>query len=173
MTLPIGLQAFHRLGPKYCDGLPDEWQWVASLSQLDVDWLMQLPYVLDCPFGVVVHAGLHPSVASLHDQQPHVMMYMRNIRPVDGCWFECDGSDAVAWAPLWRGRRVFFGHDAKRRLQQCQWALGLDTACVYGFELTAAEVAAASGSHLAFDDAGAEVKLISVAAAAVYHSQAT
>jgi hypothetical protein len=158
---------------KYCSELPDAWQWVTSLSPLDVDWLTRLPYALHCPFGLVVHAGLLSSAASLHHQPPHAMMHMRNVRPSDGCWFECDGSGAEAWAPLWRGQRVFFGHDAKRRLQQCQWALGLDTACVYGFELTAAEVAAATGAHLAFDHAGAEVKLIHVAAAACYHPQSS
>jgi bis(5'-nucleosyl)-tetraphosphatase (symmetrical) len=166
-------QAFHRLGPKYSNELPDSWKWVTSLSGLDVEWLTQLPYVLDCPFGLVVHAGLHPGVVSLRDQQPRVCMSMRNIRASDGCWFECDSGGAEAWAPMWSGTRVFFGHDARRRLQKCQWALGLDTACVYGHELTAAEVSAASGAFVAFDDAAAEVKLISVSATAIYHAQAS
>lgn len=129
-------------------------------------------------------AGLLPGVPL--DQQPLAGMYkMRDLARGPGSswrWIEKEpeaGEDAAPWAKCWRGpSHVFFGHDAKRRLQHEPHATGLDTGCVYGGALTAAVLPApgdapaalarrlAAGEGPSFEDLGAT--LVSVDAARDY-----
>ncbi|MFO0693359.1 MAG: metallophosphoesterase family protein [Polyangiales bacterium] len=111
-----------------------------SLSEADWDYLFALPYLVELPeHGVlVVHAALDPR-RPLDAQDPDVMMNGRSIRP--------DGEpsarieDGVPWGSRWPGpMRVIFGHDAVRKLQVHPFALGIDTGCVYGGDLTAVEL---------------------------------
>ncbi|KAK2595410.1 hypothetical protein QQS21_006884 [Conoideocrella luteorostrata] len=101
---------------------------------------------------VVVHAGLVPRTA-LEEQSPHAVMHMRSLaRPdtdADGLMLvpleEAGEEGWIAEWDRWQEERgggaektmVVFGHDAKRRLQRGRWAVGLDTGCVYGGQLSA------------------------------------
>jgi hypothetical protein len=82
----------------------------------------------------VVHAGVVPGIA-LERQDPWVLTHVRSIDP--------DGTPSSKLRPpLWATRytgppHVVFGHNALTGLQLQPWATGLDTACVYGKELSA------------------------------------
>jgi len=120
-------------------------EWIKQLTQQEVDFLIKLPYSISIPClnSLVVHAGILPGVL-LQDMHPRDLVSMRNViskvDPVSGATIltatkEID--EGVPWAKTWKGpETVYFGHDARRKFQQEPFAVGLDTGCVYGRQLT-------------------------------------
>lgn len=116
-----------------------------ELTQEEVDYLISLPYSIRIPSlnCMIVHAGLIPGV-SLEDMNPYDLVSLRNIiTKTDSVSGEViltpskNTDKGVGWAKLWKGpEHVYFGHDARRKFQQELFATGLDTGCVYGFNLT-------------------------------------
>ncbi|KAI1295399.1 putative phosphatase [Halotydeus destructor] len=114
--------------------------WAKVLNDGEVEYLKALPYTISIPSlsAVIVHAGLVPGIP-LQDNDPENMIYMRNLVSDKSGKLKATKkhSPGKAWAKVWPGPQlVYFGHDAKRSLQQEQFATGLDTRCVYGDELT-------------------------------------
>lgn len=120
--------------------------WMKELSDDELNYLIDLPYTISIPSlnSIIVHAGLVPGV-ELQEQNLRDLVTMRNL-----IIEEKHGKHGVkystterhkpgeAWANVWAGpSHVYFGHDAKRLLQECPFATGLDTGCVYGNHLTA------------------------------------
>jgi len=141
-----------------------KYAWTDALSAEDVDWLLALPYTITFPYhnSIVVHAGILPDIPLVEQHWSDLTCMRDAIRAVDdpaaaeaaavttatddvsngsasewvGLEKPRDGS--VPWASTWQGPdHVYFGHDAKRKLQTYEHATGLDTGCLYGFDLTA------------------------------------
>lgn len=117
-------------------------QWMKDIPEDDISFLNKLPYTISIPSlnSIIVHAGLVPGLP-LECHHPKDLVTMRNIKfdkYFDGKGLQpTSGSDGEAWAAVWPGpQHVYFGHDAKRMLQQHPYATGLDTGCVYGNHLT-------------------------------------
>ena len=120
--------------------IPPKLAWVKSVTDEELDYLMQLPYTISIPSlqAIIVHAGLLPWVP-LELQQPKTMTLIRNIADYD--LLEAKDNErleGIHWPSVWRGpSHVYYGHDARRGLQQYSHATGLDTGAVYGNFLTA------------------------------------
>lgn len=129
-----------------------------QLSAHQVEWLAALPLILriqlpqDTPSSlgsnlVVAHAGLVPGVP-LEEQDPHTVLHMRSLTRKlgeEGGYLPDESFGEEGWAVEWdrwqeklaSRTTVVFGHDAKRRLQLGRYTIGLDTACLYGNQLSA------------------------------------
>ncbi|XP_076473030.1 bis(5'-nucleosyl)-tetraphosphatase PrpE [asymmetrical]-like [Babylonia areolata] len=131
---------------------PEKYRWLAEVTAEDFRFLQELPYTLALPSlsALVVHAGLMPGLPLELQSLVH-LINMRSITPEsadddDGSNGGFLGAHLTAtsridvgdpWASLWCGpQHVYFGHDARRRLQRWPFATGLDTGCLYGGCLT-------------------------------------
>lgn len=120
-------------------------QWMKQISKSQFEYLKELPYtirILKLNI-IVVHAGLLPNIP-LKKQNLYDITVMRNIvnkTADDGKKIYIaskSGEVGIPWSLHWPGPyHIYFGHDAKRGLQEYQFATGLDTGCVYGKRLTA------------------------------------
>src|SRR5213080_2712363 len=103
-----------------------------AIQQLDDDrerysqYLRALPYMIELPNHLIVHAGIRPGVP-LNEQMASDLTEIRTM-----------GADptrrqGVAWYDVYRGpQTILFGHWPKKKPQVSDYAIGLDTGCVYG-----------------------------------------
>jgi hypothetical protein len=94
-------------------------------------YLQSLPLMIDLGAHLVVHAGVRPGV-KLSGQTVEDLTELRTLGP------DRTDRDGVPWyeqyndAPI-----VLFGHWPAPAPRRGPRAIGLDTGCVYGFQLTA------------------------------------
>jgi Calcineurin-like phosphoesterase len=128
-----------------------KYQWTRHLSDEDILWMAEVPYTLRIPGPVlseevdtlIVHAGLIPGI-DLENQTIETMITVRDVvydetlgTYQNSRFDSSSGKAAVPWASVWPGpERILFGHDARRELQQYEWATGIDTGVCYGKKLT-------------------------------------
>jgi serine/threonine protein phosphatase 1 len=102
----------------------------AGLSAANREAIESFPLVVSWGEKMAVHGGVHPD-RPLEAHAPDDLLEMRAV-PAE------NGYDGPFWFELHDGpRRVFFGHTPLADPFVDEWAVGLDTGCVYGGALTA------------------------------------
>ncbi|MFB6160161.1 MAG: metallophosphoesterase family protein [Haloferacaceae archaeon] len=101
-----------------------------ALDRADLAYLESLPVALAIDDTLVVHGGVDPTRA-LDEQDVESLLTCRAVPPENGY-------DGPFWFERYRGPpRVVFGHTVLDDPVVTDWAVGLDTGCVYGGALTA------------------------------------
>lgn len=94
-------------------------------------FLNSLPFTIDLGHRLVVHAGLRPNV-ELHSQTTDDLTQIRTLGE------DRESKDGTPWYDVYDGEKfVLFGHWPASEPRRGKMALGLDTGCVYGYQLTA------------------------------------
>jgi serine/threonine protein phosphatase 1 len=100
-----------------------------SFSSEDISFLESLPLAIGWEGSLVVHGGIDPR-KPITEHSPAELLTMRSL--VSG------GYDRPYWFETRReSPRVFFGHTVLSEPFETDYAVGLDTGCVYGGRLTA------------------------------------
>ena len=91
----------------------------------------RLPFTIDLDTHLVVHAGLRPNV-ELYSQTTGDMTRLRTLGP------DRESDEGTPWYHVYYGEKtVLFGHWPSPEPRRGKKAIGLDTGCVYGYQLTA------------------------------------
>lgn len=89
-----------------------------------------LPFIIDLETHLVVHAGLRPNV-ELHSQTTGDLTRLRTLGA------DRESEDGIPWYQVYSGDKiVIFGHWPAPEPRRAKNAIGLDTGCVYGHNLT-------------------------------------
>ena len=91
----------------------------------------RLPFTIDLGTHLVVHAGLRPNV-ELYSQTTGDLTRLRTLGG------DRESDEGTPWYHVYYGEKiVLFGHWPAPEPRRGKKAIGLDTGCVYGYNLTA------------------------------------
>lgn len=110
-------------------------------------WFKKRPKFVEGDDFIAVHAGVHPWQDSVAENDIETLYYTRVYDPETQEAFRSrngqeNAEDLVSWYRLlneesYGGKKIIFGHWAKKKLVQKGNVYGLDTGCCYGGRLSA------------------------------------
>ena len=96
-----------------------------------VSFFNRMPFMIDLGTHLVVHAGLRPNI-ELYSQTTGDLTRLRTLGS------DRESDEGTPWYHVYHGEKiVLFGHWPSPEPRRGRRAIGLDTGCVYGYNLTA------------------------------------
>jgi len=100
-------------------------------KEVYVPFLNKLPFIIELDTHMVLHAGLRPNV-ELYSQTTEDLTQLRTLG------HDRESKDGTPWYDVYDGEKtILFGHWPAPEPRRGKKAIGLDTGCVYGYNLTA------------------------------------
>jgi len=96
-----------------------------------VSFFNRMPFMIDLGTHLVVHAGVRPNVELISQTTSD----MTSIRTLGA---DPESDEGTPWYHVYHGEKIIlFGHWPAPEPRRGRKAIGLDTGCVYGYNLTA------------------------------------
>ena len=120
----------------------DEQSIVDNLSEKHIDFLQNLPLYLQFEHITVLHGGIQNSMdlKNLLKRDKQKILRMRYVDENDEyLTYGQEDENSTFWADIYDGSQgfVIYGHQWFNEPKKSNFALGIDTGCVYGNKLTA------------------------------------
>jgi len=120
----------------------DEQNIVDNMTKKHIEYLEHLPLYFKFENITVVHGGLqnNMSLNELSKRDKQKLLRMRFLDQNENyLTLGKENKESVFWADVYNGKNGFivYGHQWSKEVKKSQFALGIDTGCVYGNKLTA------------------------------------
>ncbi len=109
-----------------------------ALQEADWQWIENWPHVIRIPSRnlLITHGGFAPGIP-WQEQDPGMVTWIQVLDNKGVPRKRSDAPNGKPWANQWTGpEHVIYGHTPRPHPLRHPLATGLDTGCVYGYELT-------------------------------------
>ena len=120
----------------------DEQSIIDNLDHKDIEYLKNMPLFLRFKDITVLHGGIqnHQNLNNLTKKEKSKMLRLRYLDTDNNfIAYGKEKEDSIFWADIYDGNQGFivYGHQWFEEVKQNEFALGIDTGCVYGNKLSA------------------------------------
>jgi len=120
----------------------DEQIIIENLDDKGIEYLKNMPLFLRFKDITVLHGGIqnHQDLNNLTKKEKSKILRMRYLDPEDNfITYGKENEDSTFWTDMYDGNQGFivYGHQWFSEVKHNEFALGIDTGCVYGNKLSA------------------------------------